>query len=285
MGLGRCHSLPCSAFDKMTDLPDTKERRMRTTSEVAEKGVVERSFAFEHAGETIPGILWRPEAADGSTPLVLLGHGGTQHKRTPNILGLARRFVRHLGFSAVALDAPGHGDRIVDHDAFEERRRDLERRVMAKGGAASEVGVVRPFVDIDRAVAEWSIVLDVLDREGVTDGRIGYWGVSMGTMIGLPFVASEPRVTCAVLGLAGLGGPAGEQREAAARRCSIPVLFVFQWDDQLMSRQSGIELFDALGSRDKAMHVFPGGHVDTPLYERDAYDQFFTRHLARERRT
>jgi hypothetical protein len=29
------------------------------------------------------------------------------------------------------------------------------------------------------------------------------------------------------------------------------------------------------------MHVFPGGHVDTPLYERDAYDAFFLRHLGR----
>ena len=42
--------------------------------------------------------------------------------------------------------------------------------------------------------------LDVYKRQ-----RYGYWGVSMGTLIGLPFVASEPRISAAVLGLAGLG--------------------------------------------------------------------------------
>jgi dienelactone hydrolase len=255
---------------------------MEITGEVVEREVVERSFHFEHDGETVPGILWRPESATGATPLILLGHGGTQHKRTANILGLARRFVRHLGATAVALDAPNHGDRIVDREAFEERRRELERKVTSKGGEGSAGSIVRPFVGIDRAVAEWSAALDLLDEEHlVEEGRVGYWGVSMGTMIGLPFVAREPRVTCAVLGLAGLsGGPGGEQREAAARSCSIPVLFVFQWDDQLMTRQSGLDLFDALGSQDKAMHVFPGGHIDTPLYEREAYDRFFARHLA-----
>ncbi len=262
---------------------------MQTTGEVVAKGVVERSFEFEADGEAVPGILWRPEAASAPTPLVLLGHGGTQHKRTPNILGLARRFVRHLGYSAVALDAPGHGDRVVDKELAEERRRNLEQRVMSKSGSASmertldEQGRVRPFVAVGRAVKEWSAALDLLEKEGdIVDERIGYWGVSMGTMIGLPFVAAEQRVTAAVLGLAGLTGmPGAEAREAAARRCSIPVLFIFQWDDQLMSRQSGLDLFDAISSADKAMHVFPGGHVDTPLYERDAYDAFFLRHLGR----
>lgn len=262
---------------------------MQTTGEVVAKGVVERSFEFEAGDETVPGILWRPEGASATTPLVLLGHGGTQHKRTPNILGLARRLVRHLGYSAVALDAPGHGDRVVDKEAADEFRRDLERRVTSATGSASmergpdDPARVRPYVAVGRAVREWSILLDLLEKEGgLVDERVGYWGVSMGTMIGLPFVASEPRVTAAVLGLAGLTGmPGAEEREAAARHCAIPVLFVFQWDDQLMSRQSGLDLFDALGSKDKAMHVFPGGHVDTPLYERDAYDSFFLRHLGR----
>jgi dienelactone hydrolase len=254
--------------------------RVRSTGEVIERGVVETSFVFDHDGEKVPGIMWRPEDAHDAGPMVLLGHGGTQHKRTPNILGLARRFVRHLGVSAVALDAPGHGDRIVDKEAFEERRRDLEQRVTSTGGAASAARTSRSFVDVDRAVAEWSAVLDALEADAlVADGRVGYWGVSMGTMIGLPFVAADPRVTCAVLGLMGLGGVVGERFETAARRCSIPVLFVFQWDDQLLSRQAGLELFDAIGSVDKAMHVFPGGHIATPLYERDAYDAFFARHL------
>ena len=37
------------------------------------------------------------------------------------------------------------------------------------------------------------MLLDSLDEQG-EGPRYGYWGVSMGTAIGLPFVAAEPRV-------------------------------------------------------------------------------------------
>jgi hypothetical protein len=30
------------------------------------------------------------------------------------------------------------------------------------------------------------------------------------------------------------------------------------------------------------MHIHPGGHVETPLYERDAAEAFYRRHLANE---
>ncbi|HEX5266919.1 MAG TPA: hypothetical protein VFW24_09100 [Acidimicrobiales bacterium] len=32
---------------------------------------------------------------------------------------------------------------------------------------------------------------------------------------------------------------------------------------------------------EKTMHVNPGGHVQIPLFERDAYEAFFARHLGR----
>jgi fermentation-respiration switch protein FrsA (DUF1100 family) len=102
----------------------------------------------------------------------------------------------------------------------------------------------------------------------------------MGTAIGLPFVASEPRVAAAVLGLAGMRDLPGRQDfDAAAHVLTIPVLFLFQWDDELMTRESGLALFDAFGSREKSMHINPGGHVEIPLFERDAAEQFFVRHL------
>jgi hypothetical protein len=102
----------------------------------------------------------------------------------------------------------------------------------------------------------------------------------MGTAIGLPFVSSEPRITAAVLGLAGLGNRPGAQAfREAARSLRIPILFIFQWDDELMNRESGLALFDAIGSEEKTMHINPGGHVGTPLFERDGYEAFFSRHL------
>jgi hypothetical protein len=259
---------------------------MEFLDEMRGKGVVERRFDLAVDGESVPGILWSPEGGDGPRPTVLIGHGGTQHKRTPNVLGLARRYVRHLGYAAVALDAPDHGDRVTDPETAETARRNLERR-MAAGREGSPAGLGLDAAQLAamavrqaQGVLEWRALLDALPAVGLGAGPFGYWGVSMGTAIGLPFVASDERVAAAVLGLAGLRGlPGGDRLEAAARSLTIPVLFLFQWDDELMTRESGLALFDAFGSREKSMHVNPGGHVAIPLFERDSAEQFFVRHL------
>ena len=102
----------------------------------------------------------------------------------------------------------------------------------------------------------------------------------MGTGIGLRFVASEPKVKAAVLGLAGLGaGMGGAEFETTARSLRVPILFLLQWDDELIARDAGLALFDAIGSTDKTLHVNPGGHVQVPVFENDSAESFFVRHL------
>jgi hypothetical protein len=64
-----------------------------------------------------------------------------------------------------------------------------------------------------------------------------------------------------------------------ARKITVPILFLFQWDDQLMTRESGVALWQAFGSKDKTMHINPGPHVGIPLFERDAAARFYERHL------
>ena len=78
---------------------------------VAGKGVVEQRFDTACEGRTVPAILWRPEAIEGATPLVLLGHGGTLHKRADYILAVARWLAGRHGIASVAIDGPVHGDR------------------------------------------------------------------------------------------------------------------------------------------------------------------------------
>ncbi|CAM5538994.1 cutinase OS=Streptomyces antimycoticus OX=68175 GN=SANT12839_016540 PE=3 SV=1 [Streptomyces antimycoticus] len=82
---------------------------MRFTSEASSDGVREQLFVL---GE-IPGVLWTPEGAAGTRPLILMGHGGGQHKKAPDILTRARRYVAECGFAVAAVDVPGHGDRPV----------------------------------------------------------------------------------------------------------------------------------------------------------------------------
>ncbi|HEY6319654.1 MAG TPA: alpha/beta hydrolase, partial [Acidimicrobiia bacterium] len=72
---------------------------MEIVEEVCECGVVERRVALKvEAGESVPGIVWLPETATGPRPTIVLGHGGLVHKRAPEVLGLARRLVRHRGY-------------------------------------------------------------------------------------------------------------------------------------------------------------------------------------------
>lgn len=258
---------------------------MKILNETVEKGVVERRFDLPVGEETVPGLHWLPEDADAPHPTVLIGHGGTQHKRVPNVLGLARKLVSELGYGVVALDAPGHGERQTPEDAaaMEERRRS---RGAGGGGGARPGSPDRLRLLAQRApqaVGEWKAMLDALEAdERWARGPFGYWGVSMGTGFGLPFVADEPRIRAAVLGLAGLRDGNEAQLEAA-KRLTIPVLFLFQWDDQLMSRESGLALWDAFGSEEKTMHINPGPHVGIPLFERDAVAGFYARHLGSAR--
>jgi pimeloyl-ACP methyl ester carboxylesterase len=268
---------------------------MDILSESTEKGVTERRFDLKAATEVVPGILWEPaEALTAATPrpTILIGHGGTQHKRVENVLGLARRFVRHLGVSVAALDAPGHGERVTPEmkAAAEEQRAKLGQRIVdgQREGRAlpMELSPAEAKTWVERTtdgVAEWKALLDDLqaNRPDLADGPFGYWGVSMGTAIGLPFVAAEPRITATVLGLAGASAdrPGSERFLAAATSLTIPLLFLFQGNDELMTLESGIDLWKAFGSKEKSMHLNPGGHVGTPLFERQAAEDFFRRHL------
>jgi dienelactone hydrolase len=253
---------------------------MEFTDERTEHGVTRRSFEITVAGETVPAVIWAPEGAKGPRPLVLMGHGGSQHKKTPTLSARARAYARHLGYAVLAIDAPGHGDRISREQA-EALAQDVGARVRGEVAAGWTPERLRQMAERTRkAVPEWQAALDAaqsFDFVG-SGGPVGYWGVSMGTAIGVPFVAQEPRITAAVFGLAGLR-PDATEMAAAARKIAIPVEFVFQWEDAVAPRENGVALFDAFASKEKSMHINPGGHMDIPQFEGDSWERFFLRHL------
>src|SRR5271169_6484537 len=100
---------------------------MRFTSQTSLDGVTEQLFTL---GE-IPGVLWTPEDAHGTCPLILMGHGGGQHKKAPGIVARARRFAAEGGFAVAAIDAPNHGDRPKDEEF--DRIAAENRALMAAG--------------------------------------------------------------------------------------------------------------------------------------------------------
>ena len=75
---------------------------MRFTSQTSSDGVTEQLFTLTFAFGEIPGVLWTPDGAAGTRPLVLMGHGGGQHKKAPGIVARARRFAAECGFAVAA---------------------------------------------------------------------------------------------------------------------------------------------------------------------------------------
>ena len=249
--------------------------------ERTENGVTEYLFDLMVAGERVPAAIWAPEGAKGERPLILMGHGGSQHKKINTLAARARHYAQRLGYATLAIDAPGHGDRISREQAEKLAKEvgDRVRGLSGSGGPSAEM-LKTMAARAERAVPEWKAALDValsLDFIGATT-RIGYWGVSMRTAIGVPFVAREPRIKCAVFGLAGLR-PGADAFEKAAHAITIPLEFVFQWEDAVAPRENGLALFNAFGSSEKTMHINPGAHVEIPNFEGASWQAFFVRHL------
>ena len=77
---------------------------VKITDDKVQDGVRARRFELAAERETVPGMVWTPEGAEGPRPKVLFGHGGSQHKEAPIIVTMARALVIDHGFA-------GGGDR------------------------------------------------------------------------------------------------------------------------------------------------------------------------------
>jgi dienelactone hydrolase len=246
---------------------------MHFTSQTSSDGVTEQLFTLTSASGEIPGVLWTPDGAAGVRPLILMGHGGGQHKKAPGIVARARRFAAECGFAVAAVDVPGHGDRprTEEHD-----RIIAEFRTRAQaGGEVTALLASWHALLAGQAVPEWRAVLDaVQELDHVGAGPVGYWGMSMGCALGVPLIAAEPRIRAAVLGLNG-----AETSAEAAAKITVPVEFLVQWDDEMVPRAASLELFDTFASAEKTLHANPGKHGDLPGFELDSALRFFTRHL------
>jgi dienelactone hydrolase len=251
-------------------------RELRWIGEpVTELGVTERLFHLVRDDGVVPGILWQPADPERPLPLVLMGHGGSGHKRADRQLQLGRWFAGEARIAAVAIDGPYHGDRVsepVDSRQYQER--------MAAVGVETVT---------DSMVDDWCAVLDALgDLDAIDTNRVAYLGFSMGTRFGLPFVAEAGRrLRCAVLGKYGMRQPAAMPDAVSmasrfareAPRITVPLLLHVQWDDELFSRAGQLELFDLLGSPAKQLIAFPGPHRTATPAAISAWRDFIIRHL------
>ena len=200
-----------------------------------------------------------------------MGHGGSGHKRNERMLMLGHLFAATYGWCAAAIDGPAHGERGPVTDSNQPAYQAMWQRE----------DVVQGMID------DWHATLDALTSLAEVDSaRIGYWGVSMGTMFGLPYVASDARVRAAVLGKAGMSGSSVVRSgidahfKLFAPKVTVPVLFTIQWDDERFERSGQLDLFDRLGSADKRLHAYPGVHIDNGPEAFDVQAEFLKRYLS-----
>lgn len=232
-------------------------------------GLLERRFDLDQ----VPGILWTPAVtASAPVPLILLGHPGDLHRMHPRLLDRARQATAQ-GFAAVAVELPGSGER-SPIAALEQARADLRRAIAAGERPPADVvdRLVLPLVE--QAAAEWRTCLDAALALPEIAGPVALSGGVIA--LGVRMALVEPRIVAAGL-FAGSHVPRSILEEA--RRVTIPVHVLLQWDDRDNDRQAALDLFDAFGSAEKTLQANLGGHTGVPAYAAEDAARFFARHL------
>ncbi|MFC3451592.1 alpha/beta hydrolase [Amycolatopsis speibonae] len=239
-----------------------------TSEQRLDDDVLEREFLL---GE-IPGALWMSGSATAPVPLILLGHPGGLGKMHPRLVARALGTVAE-GYAAAAIELPGAGDR-PRLAGVDEARADLQRAAKAGEPVSDEIvdRLVLPLVE--QAVPEWRATVDALQSLPEIGGPVGIAGGV--TAIGVRMAVVEPRIAAALL-FAGSYVP--RSMFAEARKITIPLHVLLQWDDEGNDRQLALDLFDAFGSEEKTLHANMGGHTGIPRFEGEAGNRFFARHL------
>ena len=168
---------------------------------------------------------------------------------------------------------PGHGPK--DSDYYISLNRNKKGIVL---DLANPEGA-----DLARALARKSDIVVENFRPGVMD-RLGFGFAALAALRpGLVYCSisafgptgpwserpANDIIMQSVSGLMGITGPDHYRHRitSAAAAITCPVLFIFQLEDELFTRDEYLALFDALATTDKRMHANPGLHPAVPVEE------------------
>jgi len=197
--------------------------------------------------------------------MVCFGHGASGDAYQAPFATLERHFVEECGFHLLSIDGPVHG-----------------RRQRGAGGREAFVPEFEREDCAEDMLADWTLAIDTMQAlEEVGNGPLGYWGLSMGTMLGLPLIGNTDRFAAAVIGLMGIFGPAHYRPilSQSAMNTTCPVLFVMQLEDEIFPRTETLQLFDLLATSDKRLHANAGTHEDVPQEEITHSIDFLSKYL------
>ncbi|MEX2238439.1 MAG: dienelactone hydrolase family protein [Dehalococcoidia bacterium] len=244
-------------YDKDLEL-NTVERPLE-----APEGIGRTHFTISSThDQRVPGILHTPDGP-GPFPLVVMQHGAGSEKSAEYITRPAEYWALNEGWALLAIDAPRRGERASE--AFDRTRL---------------WGM--PYLWRDHAIQTAQDLMRALDyaetRAELDLGRVGYIGVSMGTILGVAFVALDQRVRTGVFTIGGSVTAARIAENAGGRAADLeivsdlidcasyapmvsprPVLMINGLQDEVVPPAAGERLYAAF-QEPKRIKWYTGGH-------------------------
>ena len=167
----------------MLEFPDPGPAPVTVEAGAGAKGFNLETWRYEgSAGDRVPADVVIPTDV-GPWGVLLVAHGLSTDRTSEYIAGAARAWAA-AGLAVVAADAPLHGERSVGRDPD-----------------FTEMG--QPAVLIE-SVCDQRRLLSILAGHDRLGGLpVAFLGFSMGTVMGVPLVAADPRIRAAVFTIGG----------------------------------------------------------------------------------
>jgi pimeloyl-ACP methyl ester carboxylesterase len=201
----------------------------------------------------VTGSVWLPAESSETDTLMCFGHGASGNRYQAPICDLAGRFVTEAGIPVLSIDGPVHGLRQVGSGGREAFWPEYAR----------EDSLTDMTNDWHRAITA------TRELDPINATNIAYFGLSMGTIFGIPLLASRTDVLVATLGLFGSleGAPHHNEHMVGAAKIHCPLFFLMQLEDELFTREGYLDIFDTFAAKDKLIHANPGLHSEVRARE------------------
>ncbi len=161
-------------YDRGTPLNPTREPMLK--NQMYERYHIEYTSTNN---QRVPGWLTIPAKGKKPFPCIMVGHGLGGSKQD---FDMVYGYFASRGYATLAVDAQYHGERAIKGMDILGRRYYTMREVL-----------MQSIVDNRRGI-DYLETLPEIDSD-----RIGYLGISMGVLIGAPFVSIDKRIVTAVM--------------------------------------------------------------------------------------
>lgn len=212
--------------------------------------ISEEQINLAPTGETsIPCSIWmQTEPPRG---IVILGHGLGVDRFDATVMRPMELLVQDHHAAVVVPEIPLHGTRTeLPYDTLEIVGR--WQKFWISGG-------------IDSICKELQLLTDFCIRR-FDNVPITYFGASLGTQYGIPFLAQTKNIRSAVLGLFGSHPPPKTPvMNQFAPEVQCPVYFIQKLDDEIHSAESTTHLFSTIGALEKVIDSSSGRHGDVSM--------------------